>query len=372
MDLALRVPGRDLLLLRAGRPGGHRRRRRALLDRRRPPLVGARASSGKFDAVPGPAQPDLVQGRPRRGLRRRQSYAFSGASYAVMRTRVRVVSVAELPGLARAAGRGHPGGPDLRADRRDAGPAGRADGRRCDRRLGRRARGGAVSSGPAIAPQRPELVTDGSRAERPRWLELATSSDHKDVGRIFIGAALSFLVLGIVALPADAPPAGGARERPDRAGHLQPPPLGGQRDAGRPVRAAARVRPLHLRGARSRSAPARWPSRASATSPLWLYMLRRRRSSTSASSTRPRRRASTPLPPLSDTVFISNNGVDVWITAVGLTRARPRAPGDQPGGDDPKLRAPGLAWRRLPAVQLLGGRLELDADRRRPGDARRR
>ena len=30
-------------------------------------------------------------------------------------------------------------------------------------------------------------------------------------------------------------------------------------------------------------------------------------------------------PPLSDTVFISNNGPDVWITAVGLTVAGPRA-----------------------------------------------
>ena len=33
------------------------------------------------------------------------SYAFSGASYAAMRTRVRVVDVPDLPGVARAAGR---------------------------------------------------------------------------------------------------------------------------------------------------------------------------------------------------------------------------------------------------------------------------
>src|SRR5918995_5766114 len=58
--------------------------------------------------------------------------------------------------------------------------------------------GSAMSDGPAIAPHRPELVTDGIAPPRSRWFELATSSDHKDIGRILIGGALGFLVLGIV------------------------------------------------------------------------------------------------------------------------------------------------------------------------------
>ena len=55
-----------------------------------------------------------------------------------------------------------------------------------------------MSNGPMIAPQRPELVTDGVPSSRPRWLAMATSSDHKDVGRIMIGASLCFLALALV------------------------------------------------------------------------------------------------------------------------------------------------------------------------------
>lgn len=45
---------------------------------------------------------------------------------------------------------------------------------------------------------RPELVIDGYPRRRPRWIELATSADHKDVGRILISASLGFLFLAVV------------------------------------------------------------------------------------------------------------------------------------------------------------------------------
>ena len=48
--------------------------------------------------------------------------------------------------------------------------------------------------------QRPELVADGFPASRPRWVELATSADHKDVGRILICGALGFLFIALVEL----------------------------------------------------------------------------------------------------------------------------------------------------------------------------
>ena len=46
---------------------------------------------------------------------------------------------------------------------------------------------------------RPELVTrDAFAPRRPAWVERATSADHKTVALLYIGAALSFLVLALV------------------------------------------------------------------------------------------------------------------------------------------------------------------------------
>ena len=56
-----------------------------------------------------------------------------------------------------------------------------------------------MSHGRTLAPHRPELVSEGPAAVRPRWLAMAMSSDHKDVGRLYIGASFSFLALGIAA-----------------------------------------------------------------------------------------------------------------------------------------------------------------------------
>jgi cytochrome c oxidase subunit 1 len=57
-------------------------------------------------------------------------------------------------------------------------------------------------------------------------------------------------------------------------------------------------------------------------------------------------------PPLSDTVFTSNNGPDVWITAVGLTVLGLVLQSINLAVTVAKLRAPGLAWRRLPAFSF--------------------
>ena len=51
-----------------------------------------------------------------------------------------------------------------------------------------------------VAPARPELVADGFPPRRPRWIELATSADHKDVGRILISGALGFLFVALIEL----------------------------------------------------------------------------------------------------------------------------------------------------------------------------
>ena len=55
-----------------------------------------------------------------------------------------------------------------------------------------------MSDGRTLSPHRPELVTDRVPSPGPRWLELATSTDHKDIGRLFIGTALSSLFVGLI------------------------------------------------------------------------------------------------------------------------------------------------------------------------------
>ena len=44
----------------------------------------------------------------------------------------------------------------------------------------------------------PELVVDDFPRRRTRWVEIATSADHKDVGRMMIVAALGFLALAVL------------------------------------------------------------------------------------------------------------------------------------------------------------------------------
>ena len=114
-------------------------------------------------------------------------------------------------------------------------------------------------------------------------------------------------------------------------GHLQPAAVG---ERARPWSSSSRCRSRSASSptsSRCRSAPAALAFPRLASLGFWLYVDRRRDPLRRASSTRRPRPGFNPLPPLSDTAFISNNGVDVWITAVGLARARLRAAGDQPG-----------------------------------------
>jgi cytochrome c oxidase subunit I len=207
-----------------------------------------------------------------------------------------------------------------------------------------------MSDGRTLAPHRPELVTDGPAPTRPRWLEMVMSPDHKDVGRLYIGAALSFLVLGIVAfllirLQLAVP-----------ENDLIPPVtfnrLLSVGSATLIVLFAlplvfglfTYVVPLQI-GARSLA----FPRLASLS--LWLYLLGGGLLYVSFVYTPPEAGFNS-WPPLSDTIFIENNGVDVWITAVGLTVLGLVLLSINLAVTIAKLRAPGLAWRRLPSFSF--------------------
>src|SRR5215216_6649605 len=231
--------------------------------------------------------------------------------------------------MARAAGGRNPAGPGLRA----AGE-----------------RGERMSDGRTLAPQRPELVADGPAPTRPRWLEMVMSSDHKDVGRLYIGAALSFLVLGIVAfllirLQLAVP----------ENDLIEPITFNRLLSIGSATLIVLFALPLAFGlytyvvplqiGARSLA----FPRLASLSA--WLYILGGALLYVSFVYTPPET-GFNGWPPLSDTVFTSNNGPDVWITAIGLTLLGLVLQSINLAVTVSKLRAPGLAWRRLPTFSF--------------------
>jgi heme/copper-type cytochrome/quinol oxidase subunit 1 len=201
-------------------------------------------------------------------------------------------------------------------------------------------------SGGTIAPQRPELAADAVESDRPRWIELATSTDHKDIGRMFIAGSLSFLLIGLVgfllirlqlAVPENTliPPVTFNRLLSVTSATfvvLFAVPLA--------IGLFTYVVPLQI-GARSIAFP------RLANFAFWLYAIGGALLYVSFVYTPPEAGFNA-LPPLSDIVFISNNGVDVWITAVGLTALAFTLQAINLIVTVSKLKAPGMAWRRLP------------------------
>jgi cytochrome c oxidase subunit 1 len=193
----------------------------------------------------------------------------------------------------------------------------------------------------------PELVVDGFPGKpRPRWIELATSADHKDIGRILIGGSLGFLFMALVelllmrlqlAIPENTflSPVAFNRMLSDygaTAVFLFAIPLAlGFFYYAAPLQIGARGTALPRLG---QIGVALWAAGATVLYAGFLFT--------------PSEAGVNPLAPLSELAFLSNNGVDAWATATGLatlgfvfiaidllTTLR-------------MMRAPGMAWRRVP------------------------
>ncbi len=203
-----------------------------------------------------------------------------------------------------------------------------------------------------IAPTRPELVVDGFPSSRPRWSELATSAEHKDVARILIGAALGFLLVALtefllmrlqLAIPENTFLSPVAFNRMlslygVTAIFLFALPLC--------VGLFYYVVPLQI-GARGTALP------RLGQCGLWLFIFGAAVIYSGYLFTPPEAGVN-PLPPLSEVAFLPNNGVDAWLTGTGMavlgfvflavnlvTTMR-------------NLRAPGMAWRRMPVFSWAG------------------
>jgi cytochrome c oxidase subunit 1 len=192
----------------------------------------------------------------------------------------------------------------------------------------------------------PELVVDSFPKKRPRWIELATSADHKDVGQILICGALGFLFIAAVELVLM------------RLQLLVPEntflsPVGFNRMLSLygatsifffalPLALGLfyYVAPLQI-GARGTALPrlgqigaALWVAGATILYAGFLFT--------------PSEAGVNPLAPLTELAFLSNNGVDAWAAATGLATLGFVLLAINLLATLRMMRTPGLAWRRMP------------------------
>jgi cytochrome c oxidase subunit I len=199
---------------------------------------------------------------------------------------------------------------------------------------------------------RPELVAGGYSAKRPRWAQLATSADHKDIGQILICGALGFLFLALVELvlmriqllvPENTFLSPVAFNRMlslygATAIFLFALPL--------VIGIFYYVTPLQI-GARGTALPrlgqmglGLWAAGATALYATFLFT--------------PSEAGVNPLAPLSEVAFLSNNGVDAWVTATGLATLGFVFIAIDLIATLKTMRAPGMAWRRVPVFAWAG------------------
>lgn len=193
---------------------------------------------------------------------------------------------------------------------------------------------------------RPELAVEGFPPRRPRWQELATSADHKDVGRILITGALGFLFLALVELLL-------MRIQllvPENT-FLDPVTFNRMLSIYGATAIFFFALPLAI-GLFYYVAPLQVGARGTALprlgqvgAALWvagavvLY---------AGFTFTPSEAGVNPLPPLSETAFLSNNGVDAWAAATGLATLGFLFLAINLVATLRTMRAPGLAWRRVP------------------------
>jgi len=201
-----------------------------------------------------------------------------------------------------------------------------------------------IGERPRRAPA--EIVADGYPRRRPRWIEIATSADHKDVGRVMIGAALGFLFLALVelllmrlqlAVPENT--------------LLTPVTFNRMLSLYGATAIFLFAIPLAL-GLFYYLAPLQIGARGTALPRLgqiglWLYIAGAVVLYSGFLFT-PSEAGVNPLAPLSELAFLPNNGVDAWAAATGLATLGFVLVAIDLVTTLRRMRAPGMAWRRLP------------------------
>jgi cytochrome c oxidase subunit 1 len=200
---------------------------------------------------------------------------------------------------------------------------------------------------------RPELVVDGfPKTGRPRWVELATSADHKDVGRILLTGGLGFLFIALIemllmrlqlAVPENTflSPVGFNRMLSLYGGtavfFFAIPVVLGLFHYVAPLQVGARGTALPRLG---QIGVALWVAGATILYAGLLFT--------------PSEAGVNPLAPLTELAFLSNNGVDAWATSTGLATLGFVLIAIDLLTTLRNMRAPGMAWRRVPVFAWAG------------------
>jgi cytochrome c oxidase subunit 1 len=196
------------------------------------------------------------------------------------------------------------------------------------------------------AERRPEIVVEGFPSRRPRWIEIATSADHKDVGRLLITGALGFLFIALIelllmrlqlAIPENS--------------FLSPVAFNRMLSMYGATTIFFFAVPLAL-GFFYYVAPLQIGARGTALPRLgqigaWLFIAGATVLYASFLFTPPEAGVN-PLAPLTEPAFLANNGVDAWAAATGLATLGFVLIAIDLVTTLRNMRAPGMAWRRLP------------------------
>jgi cytochrome c oxidase subunit I len=199
---------------------------------------------------------------------------------------------------------------------------------------------------------RPELVSDGFSSERPRWMQIATSADHKDIGRVLISGSLGFLfctgiLLLLMRLQLAVPE--NSFLRPETFNRLLSvygasaifcfalPFIFGLYSFLMPLQIGARTTALPRIG---QLGVWLWAGGSAVLFSSFLWT--------------PPEAGVNPLAPLTETAFVSNNGIDAWVTAVGLATLGLVLTAINLLATLRTQRAPGMALRRLPVFAWAG------------------
>jgi heme/copper-type cytochrome/quinol oxidase subunit 1 len=200
---------------------------------------------------------------------------------------------------------------------------------------------------------RPEIVTEAIPRRRQAWIERATSTDHKSVALLYVGGALAFLAVAVAELvlirvqlivPENTTM---SPEIFDRimstfgvtAVLLFAIPLA--------LGLISYVTPLQI-GSRGVAFP-----RLNLLS-VWLYIVGAA-TIYGAFLYRPSEAGFAALPPLSEKVFSNTHGVDTWIVGTALVLLGFVCFAVNLVVTIHNLRAPGLAWRRVPLFSWAAG-----------------